>query len=722
MRLQTAVLAIALACGIGHGAFTWSQETAPGDQEPTSGGPAEVVPPSIDVEALEASWASLTAREFMIAVGSSIDTAPDRGTRTRIQRARAREAARRLTETDDVTSADLESLHALVSWGSSSLDEEGHTIVQTKLGQRTDPAAAQMSINDLYYKYHTLAKTIGGGNILMLDWINGNDLSLVSVPDLEWLCTTLSQSRASNNRELWVTWTGSIRAPRNGQYVLSTSPLNVNLESRDAYYHTTTKIMVDGQVVLDTNAGSPVGNPITLSADHASELRIEFHHDHGGRSAWKLHFQHPPIAMLYWQGEGLQKQLVPASALSPPQGTEGATEGLLGEYKFRLPRQEELITNTIVDPQIDFVWTTGHAFTKNEPPVVAATNKVVAQVVTRYCTQSYMQARSSQLQERQFKKLPDWLRMSELMTSAQRKQVLQAWSGSEGLLWEMSEAQMINTYLMFRAGAEKEAVDFLGKWMQHQAPAEPRFAADFVTSNRKRLLELGSEFLTFEYPAGRQQMEEGYLEYPDGKCCLYAAYTLAYAYAYAGQLDAWIEKLTARLNNESLVGEKRVDWLIARAHAEEIRGSKPEPYKMLQERPLAGWVWLDEASLYAKEEATALRVVLEKLTRLASVDPKGKAMDLLAQARDKYTSTDAEQLLADYEEDILDAAEEFDAAPARQAEAAIAAHYAELERRMEEAAATEDYETAGRYQEKIELYQAQQEQAQEAAASEGTSQ
>src|SRR5690606_40453907 len=58
--------------------------------------------------------------------------------------------------------------------------------------------------------------------------------------------------------------------------------------------------------------------------------------------------------------------------------------------------------------------------------------------------------------------------------------------------------------------------------------------------------------------------------------------------------------------------DKRVDWLLARAQAEELRGTDARRFTLLPERVHAGWGYLDEASLTAKTESTAMRVIQER--------------------------------------------------------------------------------------------------------------
>ena len=69
-----------------------------------------------------------------------------------------------------------------------------------------------------------------------------------------------------------------------------------------------------------------------------------------------------------------------------------------------------------------------------------------------------------------------------------------------------------------------------------------------------------------------------------------------------GNILPWIERLEARLADESLTGDRRVNWLLARAQAEEIRRGRPHEHYLTVERPLAGRAWIEEATLVAESE------------------------------------------------------------------------------------------------------------------------
>ena len=176
------------------------------------------------------------------------------------------------------------------------------------------------------------------------------------------------------------------------------------------------------------------------------------------------------------------------------------------------------------------------------------------------------------------------------MTSAQRAQLLQAISstklfvGKNSFLRRLSLFQVSRVYEIFRPGAENEALDMLGTWMQWSYPLRPLFSNEnevasplgtfdsdvpqdnhsFFALNRRRAFNLADQ-LTFEHPGAINTIEEKYLEKTDASSSLGAAYVLAYSYAFRGKLQDWIDKLDKRLSKEFVRPEAHVDWLLARA-------------------------------------------------------------------------------------------------------------------------------------------------------------
>ena len=97
-----------------------------------------------------------------------------------------------------------------------------------------------------------------------------------------------------------------------------------------------------------------------------------------------------------------------------------------------------------------------------------------------------------------------------------------------------------------------------------------------------------------QYPAHLDRFDQDYLILPDGQCVLGVAYTLAYGYWVGGRIEQWVDRLEARLADEQLTGDRRVNWLLSRPS----RGDSAEPadeHWLTVDRFLAGRGWIEEA-------------------------------------------------------------------------------------------------------------------------------
>ena len=133
-----------------------------------------------------------------------------------------------------------------------------------------------------------------------------------------------------------------------------------------------------------------------------------------------------------------------------------------------------------------------------------------------------------------------------------------------------------------------------------------------------------------ELPQLATALQSHHLELPDGRCSLPVGYTLNYGYHTTGRLAGWRELLDAKLDDLSLSGDQRVNWLLLRAHAEEIRNGPRRPYFQFAEQILHGRRWLDEALAVASSAEAKARVAGELAARLARVGKFAEARQLLA--------------------------------------------------------------------------------------------
>ena len=92
----------------------------------------------------------------------------------------------------------------------------------------------------------------------------------------------------------------------------------------------------------------------------------------------------------------------------------------------------------------------------------------------------------------------------------------------------------------------------------------------------------------------------------------------------------------------------RVNWLLARAQAEEIRTSPAYQHWFTQDRFVAGRGWLEEATLMAQSEPARLRAFQELAARLTVDERLAAAGQILDQAARRCTSAASTTALAQW--------------------------------------------------------------------------
>ena len=89
-------------------------------------------------------------------------------------------------------------------------------------------------------------------------------------------------------------------------------------------------------------------DPVTLSAGQPSAVRVAFSYSASNDTVLR---SRPAVALLFWEGPGVTRQVVPADAVSTP---DGSAQGWLGHYVVESPDQPVDVTR--VDRQLNFIW------------------------------------------------------------------------------------------------------------------------------------------------------------------------------------------------------------------------------------------------------------------------------------------------------------------------------------------------------------------------------
>jgi hypothetical protein len=506
--------------------------------------------------------------------------------------------------------------------------------------------------------------------------------------ELSWLYNSMADPQLRDG-SFAVAWSGRITAPRTGDYVLSISPVNVNAEWRTFYIRNHWSISVGGREVLKATPKEWVTEsaPVRLVAGQPVELTAATDFEVSRHAIDAIH------AMLLWQGPGLAKQVIPASALS----TSGGKSGLDAQYKVKLSSGAQTVSR--IDPAIDFAWITDRRVVFAHD---AAVNKLRAHVWSRCMDPEFLSHCESPTSPRHRHPFLHDLLLVECLSSSQRQAFLEELQRRPELLAPLDARQAINFYKAFRFGADEAAIDVLGQWAQLSADLAsvlPNSATsqDYFTANRHHFHDLG-RCIAVQSPGHMKRLEEDYLISEDGGCSLPAAYMLAYAYQDQGRIADWLSQLKERLEDRELVGDIRLNWLIALAMAQEIAGVDPSFFTGGNENVSAGIRWLDEAHSIADSEENRWRTAKELICREVAQGQFKSAVSRMSSAASSIKSAAPSTDVARIRQAVGVIEQAAASAEQSEEEVALELHVKELARRQQNAVAQGRSEEAGRLQ------------------------
>ena len=300
------------------------------------------------------SWRQLSLSEFVQEM-DRLTTAAQEPSAEVWAAIRGQSAERLLQAIQGGTVADYGHLVSLYLWARPVLSPQQVQTAQAALVP-TNSQVGSWSLEQLRSAHVRMTQAelpLATVQALSVSWLEGRDLrTLENVDDLAWLWEQIHALGRGDDapRSFTVTWTGSVRAPADGAYTFSICPLDLQYSHMGAQRTASMSIWIGQQRVLDSTAQGWTyrSEPVTLSAAAPESLRVELS---VSVTQVNLLAQYPAVALLYWEGPGLARQLVPSAALRTPEGNE---PGLRGHYV--LQTQDEPLDVTRVDPQLNFIW------------------------------------------------------------------------------------------------------------------------------------------------------------------------------------------------------------------------------------------------------------------------------------------------------------------------------------------------------------------------------
>lgn len=499
----------------------------------------------------------------------------------------------------------------------------------------------------------------------------------------------------SITRSFTVHWAGQVTVPQGGDWVFSISPINVNSQDQEYPMTVNETLTVAQTPVLSANATqwTSRGTPVTLTAGQAVPVQLDL----AVVCPTKL-AQNAVHAQLYWEGPGTPRQIVPATAVTQPDGTAAGFRATYSWTSKGMPQ-----TQTRIDPVIDFAWADTPIWLPSDaqpalpqpspPPGEWAGFRSV--LTADYLASLENSAGAAQTHPF----FPQARETASLLSSAQRQAFLAALAQHPNLLVPLSPKRFWVFFGAFRFGAPDEALELFGQWAERSAdmPCDfPTPAGDVFDQEARNGYRHLSVAVTQEMPGQWNALQQNHLQRADGTCCLPVAYTLTYSALGRNGIGQWIGFLDSKLQDPALKGDLRVNWLLARAHAEEVRLGEPDPYKIAAPRIADSRAMLDEAQRTAATPPVKLRVARELAGRLGSLQKFDEARQVLTDVATQLPSDLAAAIPALKKQ--IDGVQGAEDAQAQTEKAAVKQNYLKsLQTRRDQAAAANDTDAVQRY-------------------------
>lgn len=505
-------------------------------------------------------------------------------------------------------------------------------------------AHAQSGFDELKARVGNLQNQQGSNDAasnLIEAWVKQQGIDHLTVDQVQW-CLQNSLPNATERRKFSVVWTGTLTPPRAGSYSFSVSPINVNQQFGANQVQHSIVVNVASTKVVDVGpTEQELGNrptkpksagleeeqhdvwpsrgmPIELQGGQWVPIHVEMQYECNKPSEAVS-----PSAIVAWEGPGIDRQPIPTEVLTLP---DGSGKGLQANFVLHDGKTAARQVSQ-ASPNIDYFWAT--------PADVAPANPALeAQLANRLWTLStapeFMANCAAGQQKHPYLQNG---RNLQCLSSTQRREFLQLLTDNKDLLRQISDDQLLELYRSLRFGAEDAAIDFLGAWMQLHADISPRITTNFFGDNRRLYAEL-SICLANQQEGAYRRLQDRFLELPDGRCSLPAAYTLTYSYRRLpipmsrsdilpeSPMATWNTLFDSHIDNESISDTARVNWLIAKAQFVESRLPSSLSELPPNENYLSGADLLGEAHLSTNESKTRSRVYVEELARLAIRNPE----------------------------------------------------------------------------------------------------
>ena len=533
---------------------------------------------------------------------------------------------------------------------------------------------------------------------LALQWMEANEWELLSLNDQVDLLEFLDAPLFSNKR-FSARWTGFLRAPTSEDYVFEQFCLG---EAEGSMV-----VKIDGKQVLDTSNGLQDetvyrSEPIAMKAGKRVAIEVNYVFNARAMTAPDSvrRMRRFPIVVLQWESESVDQETIPASVFSIADESNGNRKrrgrkfvaGLKGEYFQDLEFSK--LAGSRVDPNLEMFWETASVCSEHEDKkqeIVDACFKTIFSMDV---------AKDTRPGSRWVNSVSN---LAGHASCSQRMALVDHVLEHPSLLSKLAPGAICNLVGCTHALPTQRHLELLQKWGEHRDPVtylpvvypvNLRGRYRHFVENQGGIHRIGAYLIGCRW-GDAEWLCENCLSKSGDDCNLCVAYVLAFASRREGQ-GVWLtDLLDEKLADESITGEFRARWLLARATAAEFTGSGiPRPVKALP--------YLKEAFLLAESDQLKFVIFSEWTNRLYSIDMSSEAKALVDEYGPRF-SAEQQELLANRAElgDRLRVAYE-EARKDLENQAVPAEMVEDLERRLAGAQARGDSAEASQYQSALE--------------------
>ena len=531
-------------------------------------------------------------------------------------------------------------------------------------------------------------------------WMDVNEWRGLTVGQLGELWNMIYDDQVVTRTECSARWSGQIIAPLTDTYTFS----NLFHATQDMQM----QVVVNGQLVLqpvppealavsgstfsevldlkDSNpaprGGGDRRTSIALEAGQIVPIVVQF----SVMTPEKNRSWGYPVAMLFWEGENLPRQVVPSGVLSPPEGfVAKGLSGLKAEI-FDGPDLKRLV-QTRLDANIDLAW----VYSPFAPKYFDKQNEILEHLWPKLLAADY-----EGLVDDTFNDPARVLdRVGSGLNSHQKRQVLDLMNANPEVIQAMDEDLMLSVHTVAKHTPGNAMVDFVANWCEGNWD---RCALGAIDGDTRDSYERKNHFASYivgawmmtEFPSRLEELKNRCLVRDDGSCNPGVALMIAHGYRQVQDQATWRAYLDDVLADATLTGDARATWLMARASAEELKGWSPQP--------MAAVDYLNEAIAEAETEAMRLSVVRQLVTRLGSMDKGEQAKAIISSIEASNPDPQVAMELTRWRVEIDNLAIHYEQQRIFAAREAFDAHLAELTRRLASATERGDQENIERYQ------------------------